>query len=498
MKIKAKQLLLTIAGIVLFDFLFWKEAPGVNTLIFTVFILVATSLNGRASFLQKHRLWVTSGLLMAAVSVALYSSFLSVIGYFGAFLIYMGFSLEPEFRSIFYATPAAITNFILSPVLLIRDVSNLRAGKKNEGKFLRYLKIAAIPLLIIFIFITIYRFADPLFNRIFIEADIVFGKLFGWVLKFLSFGHFIFLVFVAILVCGIIYNGSIPFWKNLESKSGDHLLRRRIPASARLFPLKRMNGLKDENRSANLLFLVLNGILLVVNVTEAIWLARQNQEQEAHVLAENLHEGTWLLLFSILLSIVVLLFFFRRNLNFYPGNKFLVRNAMAWILLNAILALNVAVHDWFYISQYGLTYKRIGVLFFLILVFGGLISMRIKIRDCKSLYYLFRINAWVLYAVIISFSLINWDRAIARYNLEVMKPASQDISLLVHLPARAYPVLERNKGLIFLPKYFENHADSTIFNSYQKRKKWFIRRQQQLGWQSYSLFDRLAYHGLIK
>src|SRR4029078_3225426 len=109
-------------------------------------------------------------------------------------------------------------------------------------------------------------------------------------------------------------------------------------------------------------------------------------------LSEYVHEGTGLLIFSILLAMVLLLFFFRGNLNFYKQNKWLRAGAYAWLLQNSILAVSVLFRDYYYIQHYGLAYKRIGVLIFLAMVLMGLITVFIKIQKRKTAYYLLRVN----------------------------------------------------------------------------------------------------------
>ena len=89
----------------------------------------------------------------------------------------------------------------------------------------------------------------------------------------------------------------------------------------------------------------------------------------------------------------------------------------AWIVQNVFLALSVGRRNLHYIEFYGLAYKRIAVVIFLLLVIAGLITLLVKVRERKTTYFLFHRNAWILYAVLIAVSAINWDNAITRYNL---------------------------------------------------------------------------------
>jgi hypothetical protein len=85
MKATHLRLLALAFGIVIFDFLFYKQAPGLNALILAPVILVLIKLSGRNPILNIRLLISAGGMLLAGVSVALYGSFISVLAYFGAF-----------------------------------------------------------------------------------------------------------------------------------------------------------------------------------------------------------------------------------------------------------------------------------------------------------------------------------------------------------------------------------------------------------------------------
>jgi hypothetical protein len=72
-----------------------------------------------------------------------------------------------------------------------------------------------------------------------------------------------------------------------------------------------------------------------------------------------------MLILSILLSLGILIYYFRSNQNFYPKNGFLKAAAYLWLVQNAVLSVSVLIRCGYYISEYGLAYKRIGVVIFL-------------------------------------------------------------------------------------------------------------------------------------
>ena len=90
-------------GIAAFDYLFYRQAPGLNALLLVPAILILVKLSGRNPVRNNRLILSSAGLLLAGISVALYGSVISVLAFFGAFTVFLGFSLEPELKSIFSA-----------------------------------------------------------------------------------------------------------------------------------------------------------------------------------------------------------------------------------------------------------------------------------------------------------------------------------------------------------------------------------------------------------
>ena len=80
------------------------------------------------------------------------------------------------------------------------------------------------------------------------------------------------------------------------------------------------------------------------------------------------------------------------------------------------MTISVIIRNYWYITYFGLAYKRIAVLFFLILAIIGLITIIIKITNKKSIYYLLRINSYSLLLVLVLSSFVDWNIIIAKYN----------------------------------------------------------------------------------
>jgi hypothetical protein len=124
-----------------------------------------------------------------------------------------------------------------------------------------------------------------------------------------------------------------------------------------------------------------------------------------------------MLIVSALLSIGILLFFFRKNLNHFSDNKRLRQISTIWICQNIFMLVSVGLRNMNYVSQYGLTYKRIGVFIFLIITGLALFFLFRKINLRKTFFYHVRTCGWSVFGTLLIAGFINWDLLIARYNV---------------------------------------------------------------------------------
>ncbi len=138
-------------------------------------------------------------------------------------------------------------------------------------------------------------------------------------------------------------------------------------------------ALKNENTTGIISLVLLNVLLLGVNIVDVNFLWLNFQYKVGEPVYRMVHNGTELLIASIVLAMAILLCFFKGNLNFYKRNKWLKYGAYAWIVQNAMLVCSVfLLRDYYYILKHGLAYKRIGVLFFLLMVLVGLLTVFLK------------------------------------------------------------------------------------------------------------------------
>jgi hypothetical protein len=255
-------------------------------------------------------------------------------------------------------------------------------------------------------------------------------------------------------------------------------------------------ALRNENTVGIISLVMLNVLLLFINAIDITYVWFGFSYTPNLNLTQYVHEGTGLLIFSIVLAMFVLLFFFRGNLNFYKKNKWLRYGAYGWIAQNAILVISVLLRDYYYIAHMGLAYKRIGVLVFLLMVLMGLITVFIKIHQRKTAYYLWRVNGWFAVILLVAASCVHWDETIARYNLAHKNTIPVDVKFLLTLSDKTLPLLEKNQDVLDPKKETIQGEGEYLYRSgftpkefFEIRKKDFFEKQKAYSWLSWNAAD---------
>ena len=246
-------------------------------------------------------------------------------------------------------------------------------------------------------------------------------------------------------------------------------------------------SLKNEYRASLITFGLLNGLIFLANIADFRYVWVSYGEAGPQELSQYVHAGTYLLLFAILLAMAAVIWYFRGNLNFYPENEWLRGFAFLWLAQNAMLAFSVALRNWQYVAHYGLAYKRLGVFWFLSLVLYGLYTLFQKVKNRKTIAFLLYRNSWAIYASLLALSLINWDVAITRYNLQADNKEGIDAQFLFQdVSDKNLYLLYQYKGRL-LEKSGWNQA--TLEQALHKKRLKLVRRAQANSWRSWNYAD---------
>lgn len=481
------------------DLLFWESKPGVNILIF-LFLLVAGIFASRPKeCLNPSALGMAAMTLMAAAMLVLQNSALSLVLSLLYFLTFLGFSMERRLRLGWYAGLTAAINYIKMPSGILKRIQERTKGRKGAGAFIRLLKLAVVPIAVAMVFLFIYKGANPKF-------DTLTAGMFGWIGEYLNAvmkeifsARVIFLFFGLVFILGALFR-----FKPREALGWEQGYKERLA------PSNDMEGrrvkLQERFRMGVVLLLLVNAILLVVNFIDIQWIWLGFEVPEGFSLKGFVHEGTWLLILSIVLSMAVLFVLFHSDQNFFHPSGWLHKLAYLWIAQNLILGCSVFLRNYHYISFHGLAYKRIGVVVFLILVLIGLATMFIKVRNRRTVFYILRINSWAAAVVLCLVSMVNWDRTIARYNLGHSNPAEIDVDNYLELSPRVLPMIYANLDVVErqMEKHRNNkvqwidHRDMTSFRAeLDKRRDRFLQSRAQYGWNSWTWAEQRTHDELL-
>ncbi len=274
--------------------------------------------------------------------------------------------------------------------------------------------------------------------------------------------------------------------------------------------------LKNEYRSAIFLLVALNILILVLNITDinSVWF---NFEWEGQYLKQFVHHGTYLLIVAIIISIVIVLYFFRANLNFLKNSKTIRVLSYIWIAQNVLLTISVIIRNLYYINHFALAYKRIGVMFFLLLTIYGLFTVFQKVRNKKTSYFLTRKNAYAWMIALVVATGFNWDVIIAKYNFRHSDTAFVHLNFLGRLSDNALHELDQPLDRLSAirveqrRKFSRGSSGSGSFNFFERvyltpekyhnrieqRKKRFKRRYEEQGILSWNYAEYKAYHALF-
>ncbi|WP_293783029.1 DUF4173 domain-containing protein [uncultured Pedobacter sp.] len=519
MKNKSNLLLLSVLlGGLLFTFLFWEERLAFNLLIYSIYLLAITFINPDVIKSTKLKIYGLAHLL-AAVLVVINNSDLALVTYYISLLLFIGFGHQQQIRTIFTAFLAAILQIVTVPFNAIKRLSQVSVGKVSLNPFFTLIKYIFIPVIIVIFFSCLYAAASNVFahyaETILTNIGDFLDHLFHFFFKDLSFERIMHVGLGLLLTGGLLLAFLDKSLEKAELKCKEQLvrMRRRIGQKtvwyniAETFTgnlLTRKMALKTEYIVGIISFAALNLLLLMLNTIDitTLWFGYEPSGN----FSEELHQGTNSLILSIVMAMAVILYYFRGNLNFYPKSKTLRVLAYAWMVQNFILVISVFIRDAYYIEFHGLTHKRIGVLVFATLCIIGLATVYFKVAKQKTIFYLFKVNGNIWFALLLTFSFINWDVLIVKYNLNHVDAIAIDPYYLTSLSEKTLPLLDKNRSKI----HPSVHNDSEIAKVYQpeadlmrkldQRIDYFKERYDRESWLSWNLQDwnTAEYFGLKK
>ncbi len=489
---------------IIFDRLFWHQGIGINLALFASLVLAITVYDHGWNALSVPARWSGLGLLISSTMFVVYGSIIAGFATFASLFVLVAFAHAPELRAVSTAIAQWCANIIATPIGLVTSLGGALPGTPAMRKSWRWTRLVLLPLVIVVIYFQLYRGGNSKFNAMtagFLDQlSDAFSRFFANVFT----PHTLFFLFGLFLSAALVIRSVGPLLINYESVFRNVLQRIRAKRPHWLAPLN-MGALDRERRMGVVLLVMVNLLLLVVNAIDIHWIWFGFTVEPGMSLKEFVHEGTWLLIVSILLSMAILFRLFRGNLNFHPKNRVLLLLAFAWLAQNFILGISVFLRNYHYIAFHGLAYLRIGVIVFLILMLVGLITLFVKIHARKTFFYIIRVNGWAAFAMMIALSTMDWDSAIVRFNLHHWNQGQIDVDNYLAMSDKVLPLLYDDIGRVReqMAKHRENdvrwveHLDPAGFDDdLDRMRERFLDRYRERRWQSWTWADQCTYDAL--
>ncbi len=400
-----RQLILWISALG-FSTLFYQQDLGLNMFLFAMIAVITVFFARREAFARSDMRIATGVYLMTSLFVFTNHSTLAIFMSFITFIVFTG-TISGAKNAIYvqginglYQSLLGALHYYTSPK---KERATVTPQKKRDYGFILLCVLLVIGLPVIFA--ALYSHINPIFEKWINAIDLSFISI-SWLLMTLM-GY--------VLISNITAPAALQMLTDADSDLRQTMIE--IPIAEAQEPV-----LHKEQLLGSLVIGALNALILFFLVVD-IWYVTHTPFLHASELSKAVHEGVGALIASIVIAITLIILLFRGSLNFYKNSRRLRILTYCWIFLNIVLVLVTTFKNYIYITDFGLTYKRIGVLMYLTLCIAGLITTYLKVAYRKNIYYLIRFNARIVFMLIVLMSSFSWNREITRYNLsQVARP----------------------------------------------------------------------------
>ncbi|MDF2932457.1 MAG: hypothetical protein K0R36_1788 [Chryseobacterium sp.] len=385
----------------LFILLFYNENVGLNLGILGIAYSFLTLFKTPEKNRTKTFLILLVTSVLSSVAFAWYGDFPSFLAVVSSLLL-LSYRSKNRRMKILLLIPVFVVN-CFTFICRFFSFDSWLPKTNTSGLWQKTMAFLLIPLILISIFFGIYSAGSDHFASIFsdYELDINFWQL----------------LVITILGFFIAFN----FWNYSVEKliyKQNHVLENEFNDQDKIQkPTYSFLDLNSERMSGVISFFCLN-ILLIFFIITFNYEQFYETVKTPNQLSEETHERVIAVIMSIVMAILVIMFYFKSNFNFDPKAGLMKILVKIWIILNAVLVISAMLKNTEYISNYGFTYKRLGVYAFLILSLVGLAMTFIKIQMKKRNVFLFNAMIWYFYGTILACSYINWGGIITSQNMK--------------------------------------------------------------------------------
>ncbi|MCD1116034.1 DUF4153 domain-containing protein [Chryseobacterium turcicum] len=416
-----------------FIVLFYNENVGLNLGILGVLYSVLTLIKTPERNRSKSFLLLFATSILSSMAFAWFGDFSSFLALVISLLLLSFRSKNRRLKSLFLVPVFVVTLFTF--ICRVFSFNEWLPKSENSGLGKKIFAFVFIPFVFVAIFFGIYATGSNHFASLFTdyELDINVWQIFclGALGFFIAFNFFNFVVEKQIYKQNHFLDNDFKKEDTIQKQTFSFL------------------DLDSERMGGVISFICLNVLLIFFIITynyEQFYEAVKSPNQ----LSEETHERVNAVIMSIIMAILVIMFYFKSNFNFDSKAGSLKIFAKIWIFLNAVLVLSAMLKNTEYITSYGFTYKRLGVYAFLLLSLIGLILTFYKIQFKKKNAFLFNSMSWCFYGMVLVCSFINWGGIITSQNMK--RP---DFAVNYH-------VVSINFSEKYLLKYAEEKKDLAL------------------------------------
>ncbi len=409
---KKERNLITICLAVIGSYLFYKQGPGINKLIFTIISASVLIYQNREKEIRTLAIAILPSLI-SSVFIVWYPQLFTRIIWLLSYLFMWSVMVSTPYPIVIILQ--GLLSILESPFSLFKKVESKQTIK--DGIHNRKGIIYTFTAIIVFIFTILYVNSNPVFSELLSRID----------LSFIEIGFLFTIIGLFLLLYGLV-----------QIKKNNSIQKLNLIHS---FITKTNLTKRDEQEFliAKLSVWIIGIILFIANVGDLIVIFT-GKLPEGITYSEYVHQGFNTLILTMSLAIGVVIYFFRGQLNFHKKLKAIKSASVFWILQNLLLALITAHKNYLYVEVYGLTYKRIAVFLGLICVIIGLVLSLKKLQSPFTNWLYFNKLAMNAFICFVLMSFIPMDRLITKYNLAYSETV--DITYLLSLSKSNLELLE--------------------------------------------------------
>ncbi|WP_300672325.1 DUF4153 domain-containing protein [Soonwooa sp.] len=452
-----KKLHLILCFSIMFFLLFYDETAGINlALLGSAYAIVIYALTPKS--LRTERVKVM--LILSLISCGAFAYYGDLISFFAIMIsifILRLFSLSKELKPVL--TFLVVMWQGLSFPLRFFSFKEWVPKTNTEKSVQKVLAVVIIPSVFLMVFFAIYTYGSDTFANFF--GNINFNFNFAQAFFISLLGFFIAFNIWNITIPSFVYSANHHFRNDFANED----IIRKPTFDFLDLNLERLSGVVS---------------LLLLNVMLVFFLISFNYEQfyvgesSAAELSGETHERVNAVILSIIMAVLVIMFYFKSYFNFDKQAVWLRRFVYVWILLNILLVVSALLKNVEYVTEFGLTYKRLGVFAFLLLAFLGLVFTFLKIYYRKTNLFLVNTMLWAFYGTILACSVVNWGSLVTSYNLAHKKG---DLSYLESLNFNDHILRERNP--IYESKDYFQYKMKTDYSSFLSKSIYYETLSQQ-------------------